>query len=101
MGQRRTRWREDAPAVPALRCAPRLRRLREACHRIAAGGSTMKLDQAKALVTGGSSGIGYATAKLLRERGAQVAICGRDGGKLEHAARQLGAVPIVADVARE
>ena len=61
----------------------------------------MKLDHARALVTGGSSGIGYATAKLLREQGAQVAICGRDEEKLTHAARQLGALPIVADVTRE
>ena len=37
----------------------------------------MDLKTAKVLVTGGSSGIGYATAQLLRDRGAEVAICGR------------------------
>jgi 3-oxoacyl-[acyl-carrier protein] reductase len=61
----------------------------------------MKLEEVKALVTGGSSGIGYATAKHFRERGAAVAICGRDQAKLESAARALGVLGIVADVSRE
>lgn len=61
----------------------------------------MKIDSARALVTGGSSGIGFATAKLLASRGARVAICGRDRGKLEKAAKEIGAVAIEADVAVE
>jgi 3-oxoacyl-[acyl-carrier protein] reductase len=59
------------------------------------------LRTAKALVTGGSSGIGYATAKLLRDRGAAVAICGRTADAVDRAAGELGAVGIVADVSRE
>lgn len=61
----------------------------------------MDLKNAKALVTGGSSGIGYATAQLLRDRGAAVAICGRKADAVEQAASELGAVGIVADVSRE
>ena len=61
----------------------------------------MDLKNAKALVTGGSSGIGYATARLLRDRGAEVAICGRRADALDEAASDLGALAIVADVSRE
>jgi len=61
----------------------------------------MKIDSARALVTGGSSGIGFATAKLLASGGAKVAICGRDRAKLERAAGEIGALAIPADVSRE
>lgn len=42
------------------------------------------------IVTGGGSGIGMATARLLAERGASVAICGRRMNRLEEAAAQIG-----------
>lgn len=61
----------------------------------------MDLKGAKIVVTGGSSGIGYATASLLREKGAQVLITGRHKDKLEQAAQKIGAIAVVADVARE
>ncbi len=61
----------------------------------------MDLKQAKVLVTGGSSGIGYATARSLRDRGASVAICGRKADAIDRAAAELGAVGIVTDVSRE
>ena len=42
-----------------------------------------------AVVTGGSSGIGLATARLLLACGAQVALCGRDEARLAHAEQAL------------
>src|SRR6476619_3042585 len=61
----------------------------------------MDLKTAKVLVTGGSSGIGYSTAQLLRDRGAEVAICGRRADALDEAASELGALGVVCDVSRE
>ena len=61
----------------------------------------MDLKNAAVLVTGGSCGIGFETARALRERGARVAICARHSEMLESAAKQLGALPIVADVGKE
>ncbi len=50
----------------------------------------MNLDEAKVLVTGGSSGIGEVTARLLVSESAQVAICGHDAGKLKRVADDIG-----------
>ena len=50
------------------------------------------LDGLAAVVTGGSSGIGLATARLLLESGARVAICGRDAARLAAAEGALGNV---------
>jgi 3-oxoacyl-[acyl-carrier protein] reductase len=61
----------------------------------------MQLDKAVALVTGGSSGIGFATAHKLIAAGARVAICGRDEKKLARAADDLGALPVHADISVE
>ena len=44
-----------------------------------------------AVVTGGSSGIGRATARVLLAAGARVAICGRDGARLDAACAELTA----------
>jgi NAD(P)-dependent dehydrogenase (short-subunit alcohol dehydrogenase family) len=49
-----------------------------------------KLEQKLAVISGGSSGIGLATAKLMILEGARVAIIGRDPQRLERAAKELG-----------
>jgi NAD(P)-dependent dehydrogenase (short-subunit alcohol dehydrogenase family) len=54
-----------------------------------------------ALVTGGARGIGFATARALRARGASVAIVDLDTGASERAASELsdtGAIGLAADV---
>jgi len=61
----------------------------------------MNLVDATALITGGSSGIGLAIAKSLVQAGSKVAITGRDRGRLDEAARAIGAHAIKADVSNE
>lgn len=51
-----------------------------------------------AVVTGGNSGIGFASAKELKNRGATVVITGRDAGRVRDAAKELEVLGIVADV---
>ena len=60
----------------------------------------MELQGKTALITGGNSGIGLATARLLLAQGARVAITGRDRAKLDEAATELGpgVLAIQADV---
>lgn len=55
-----------------------------------------------ALITGGNSGIGLATAKRLKEEGARVAITGRSQKTLDAAVKALGndVLAIQSDVAR-
>lgn len=61
----------------------------------------MKLQNAKILITGGSSGIGKATAKLLKEAGAKVLITGRNEEKLQIVAKELGVEYFACNVAIE
>lgn len=51
-----------------------------------------------AVVTGGNSGIGFATAKQFKEAGANVIITGRSDDRVATAAFDLGVKGIVADV---
>ena len=52
----------------------------------------------KAVITGGNSGIGFATAKKFSELGAQVMITGRSADKVSSAAESLSVIGAVADV---
>jgi len=56
-----------------------------------------KFNNKLAIVTGGNSGIGYATAKELISEGAKVIITGRRKEAIEKAAEELGAIPFIAD----
>jgi NADP-dependent 3-hydroxy acid dehydrogenase YdfG len=56
-----------------------------------------------AVVTGGSSGIGFATAKAFVSEGATVYITGRRKDALEAAAAKIGeaCIPVQADAAKQ
>ncbi|TPN82416.1 SDR family oxidoreductase [Aquimarina algicola] len=61
----------------------------------------MNIKDAKVLITGGNSGIGKATAKLLKEKGAEVIISGRNQETLQETAKELNIDYIKADVTDE
>jgi NADP-dependent 3-hydroxy acid dehydrogenase YdfG len=54
-----------------------------------------------ALVTGGSSGIGFAIARALRDEGFEVTLAARTREKVEAAAEKLQALAVAANVANE
>lgn len=57
----------------------------------------MNLKNKVAVVTGGNSGIGFATARELKEQGATVIITGRRKEALEKAAHEIDVIPFAAD----
>ena len=61
----------------------------------------MQIDGAVALVTGASSGIGYASAVRLAASGARVIAHGRAVGPLTELAERVGAIPIMADLSEQ
>ncbi|MBL7490837.1 SDR family NAD(P)-dependent oxidoreductase [Frankia sp. AgB1.9] len=58
----------------------------------------MDLDGASAIVTGGASGLGAATARLLAARGARVLVADRDDAKGEAVAKEIDGVFAHVDV---
>jgi 3-oxoacyl-[acyl-carrier protein] reductase len=61
----------------------------------------MKISNTIAIVSGGSKGLGKATARLLVEKGATVIITARNKDELEQTAHEIGAVAFDMDVADE
>jgi NAD(P)-dependent dehydrogenase (short-subunit alcohol dehydrogenase family) len=57
-----------------------------------------RLQGKKAVITGGNSGIGYATAAEFKAQGAEVIITGRNAERVEAAAKELGVKGLVGDV---
>src|SRR5262245_50605076 len=68
------------------------------CSSSPSGLQRWAMDRA-ALITGGSSGIGLAIARALREEGFQLTLAARTREKVEAAARELDALGVAADVA--
>lgn len=60
--------------------------------------SSLRLHNKVAVITGGNSGIGFATAKQFKAEGATVIITGRSEAKVTQAAAELGVEGIVSDV---
>lgn len=60
-----------------------------------------RLDGKLAIVTGGGSGIGEATAKVFAQAGAIVVVTGRRLEPLEHVARETGGHAIACDVSEQ
>ena len=61
----------------------------------------MKISGAAAIVTGGGSGLGRATAEALAAKGARVAVFDLNSAAAEEAAKAIGGLPVVCDVADE
>ncbi len=59
----------------------------------------MKLSGVAAIVTGGGSGLGRATAEALAAKGARVALFDVNSGAAEETARAIGGLAVVCDVA--
>ncbi len=61
----------------------------------------MKISGAAAIVAGGGSGLGRATAEALAERGARVAVVDLNSAAAEEAAKAIGGLGVACDVADE
>jgi 2-keto-3-deoxy-L-fuconate dehydrogenase len=60
-----------------------------------------RLDGRKALVTGGASGIGEATCRVLAAAGAAVTVADIDGARAESVAREIGGAALAVDITDE
>jgi NAD(P)-dependent dehydrogenase (short-subunit alcohol dehydrogenase family) len=64
-------------------------------------GESMMLAGKKVVVVGGSSGIGLATAELVKAQGADVVVASRNADRLTAAAAKVGATAIPTDVTND
>jgi NAD(P)-dependent dehydrogenase (short-subunit alcohol dehydrogenase family) len=58
----------------------------------------MRIDGRAAIVTGAASGLGLATAEMLKGQGARVALLDIDGARVAEAAERLGGIGLQCDV---
>ncbi|MGI5273315.1 SDR family NAD(P)-dependent oxidoreductase [Nonomuraea sp. CA-218870] len=58
----------------------------------------MRIDGARVLITGASSGIGAATARAMAAAGSRLVLAGRDGERLHAVAAETGGRAVVGDV---
>jgi NAD(P)-dependent dehydrogenase (short-subunit alcohol dehydrogenase family) len=75
--------------------------VQESARRISALRGKYDCNVPSALVTGGSSGIGLAIARMLREEGHALTLAARSAERLEQAATELDALAIVTNVLDE
>jgi len=61
----------------------------------------MEIKKARILITGGATGMGYEMAKMFKDNGAEVLICGRTEKTVMEAAKALDILGFTADVAVE
>src|SRR5699024_6022983 len=61
----------------------------------------MELSDINALITGGSDGLGKATAKMIIDNGGTAVIAARKKERLQETADENGALPIQCDVSKE
>lgn len=61
----------------------------------------MEIKNARILITGGATGMGYEMAKIFKDKGAEVLICGRTEKTVIEAAEALDILGFTADVANE
>ncbi len=61
----------------------------------------MEIKNARILITGGATGMGYEMAKMFKDKGAEVLICGRTEKTVMDAAKELDVFGFTADVANE
>ena len=59
----------------------------------------MRLSEATVLLTGGSSGIGAATARMLADAGARILLAGRNAARLRAVAAETGGIALAVDLA--
>ncbi|MFD0668376.1 SDR family NAD(P)-dependent oxidoreductase [Ramlibacter sp. MAHUQ-53] len=61
----------------------------------------MKIEGQAAIVTGGASGLGEATARLLAQRGAKVAVFDRNAEAAQRVAAEIGGIACACDITDE